>query len=1833
MIRMKTHNRHSATLAAIFATLTLLLATRSPAQNISLTASTSYQTAIALSYSSPVITGNNLSVTVQITNTSGTWVYLQQDQTYSTNSPVVLPYTVYLLGPGASKTITNVNFVKNTYLQFNVTTPIGLDFTTLATDPKPRALFGALIVDCMTRGLLTFPLPANAFDEPFNGATGVVDPVLDSIVSTLQQDGSSLGSAAVDLKNRDWVKLSVDFGQIGSQIASESSSLQNSISQILQRSNVGLSSGQVGTFFNNASTWLGVIAEVLDLPAKYTLLHDLSFSTFGAPTTSWNRFDAVFNTPAPFISLVSPSTMTGLPLPQTQLIQIYGSGFTTNSTLIFNSSTLSDPARLTLVSSSEIDYLIRTDTNAATWFVMVINGDQYSNTGFFSVTAPPTSPTGSLVVNLSPAAAVTAGAQWQVDGTGFNNSGQTVAALAPGSHSVTFKAVSGYTTPTSFSVNIVANAQTTTNATYSAVAATTYTLTLNAANGSITPSPSGWNGSAYVYNSGSVVQLTAYANTGYHFTNWNGDASGTVNPTTITMNGNKTMSASFASGDPNMANVTVIIKPDAAANAGVTWSVTGDSQLRASGTSLSEAMGTGYTAYLPVTLNLVSGWLATNNVTSFNVPITAGIVTNILLTCVTDTTPGFVTVTLSPPDAVTAGAHWHINGGTYGSGASASLTPGNYTITFDTVSGWTAPASQPVTMKPAQSIVVPGNYTPPAGQPAIFSISPPIGSMSGGTLMTIYGVNFTVPTTVVVGGQPASNVSVSSATQVTCSTPASSTYGSTNVIVQTASGSATNSNGFAYGMANGNKISFTSAVGGSCFGVDVQGNYAYSGEGRNLIVLNISTPSNPSRIGQVTLPGIITGIKLLGQYAYVADEEGGLQVVDISSPSTPKIAGYYSTTNNSWSDGIAIYGGTVYVADEIAGLEIFSLGNPTAPTLLSATNIASGYIMGGVIVKGTANGTFAYVSTGSGLYVVDVSNPSAPVVHSHTSTSGMYSIALSGNYVIGACLNDYSIHMVNVSNPDSLTDISINNTTGNYFTAVAVANSYLYVESPFNSIGFVVYSISGTTLTQVGQISTLLSDGGSGDKMIVSGNQIYSMAGLLGLQIVNISSPFAPSLLSSFTDSGLYASYWSVAATGNALCASDDKNFKVFDLSQASLSLVANVSGTGIGDKLVAQNGFAYLKASDGTRIYNVATPSSPVFKSTILNSVVYPYDMQIIGTTIYIVGYNGSGPRFVAVDVSNPLSTVTRGTIDFPDTGNALARTIAVNGNKAMVGMTGGRISFLDISTISSPVERASMATTIPTGIRISPDGNYSYYVQFENPSILHVLNISSLASPSVVTNIPLDISQALSMDLRGNELFVGTGHELYVFDISNPASPVLARSYSMSGISLGGICAPTDTASQSENIYVADNNGGVVALSEQDIQAPDIYITTPVFAPVYTNIFSSIALGGGSDDNIGVTAITWANDRGGSGQVSPPLDNWYVSGIKLYPGSNNITATAFDAAGNSGTDVLTVIYPTANQNQTITFPAIVSHAFGDPAIALNAAASSGLPVTFSVVSGPATLTSSNVLTLNGAGTVTVQASQPGNSSYNPAPSTNVSFTVALANQAITFALIPSKAPTDAPFALTATTSSGLPVYFSVLSGPAGINSSNYVTLLGAGTVSILAWQPGNSNYNAAATVQQSFTVSQIPQTIAFGALSQQRSVDAPFPIYASASSGLPVSFSVLSGPAQLSGNVLTLTGAGTVTVRASQAGSSVFAPAANVDQSLTVLPPSNTVGSPQYNVSGFNLIFYGTVGSNYLFQASSNLVNWTTLQSFSCTNIIMNFRDTSATGMARRFYQIKPQ
>lgn len=68
-----------------------------------------------------------------------------------------------------------------------------------------------------------------------------------------------------------------------------------------------------------------------------------------------------------------------------------------------------------------------------------------------------------------------------------------------------------------------------------------YTLTTNTVgSGSVALNPPGG-----AYDAGTVVTLTATGSTGWAFAGWSGDLSGSVNPTTITMNGNKTVTATF----------------------------------------------------------------------------------------------------------------------------------------------------------------------------------------------------------------------------------------------------------------------------------------------------------------------------------------------------------------------------------------------------------------------------------------------------------------------------------------------------------------------------------------------------------------------------------------------------------------------------------------------------------------------------------------------------------------------------------------------------------------------------------------------------------------------------------------------------------------------------------------------------------------------------------------------------------------------------------------------------------------------------------------------------------------------------------------------------------------------------------------------------------------------------------------------------------------------------------------------------------------------------------------------------------------------------------------
>ena len=114
-------------------------------------------------------------------------------------------------------------------------------------------------------------------------------------------------------------------------------------------------------------------------------------------------------------------------------------------------------------------------TTPASENVTITSGATTTTNGTYTVVV---AQTGSLTVTISPAGAVSAGAQWRVDGGALQNSGATVSGLSTGSHAVAFSTVSGYTTPTGQNVTITSGTTATASGTYTIIGTPTGSLTV-----------------------------------------------------------------------------------------------------------------------------------------------------------------------------------------------------------------------------------------------------------------------------------------------------------------------------------------------------------------------------------------------------------------------------------------------------------------------------------------------------------------------------------------------------------------------------------------------------------------------------------------------------------------------------------------------------------------------------------------------------------------------------------------------------------------------------------------------------------------------------------------------------------------------------------------------------------------------------------------------------------------------------------------------------------------------------------------------------------------------------------------------------------------------------------------------------------------------------------------------------------------------------------------------------------------------------------------------------------------------------------------------------------
>ena len=296
-------------------------------------------------------------------------------------------------------------------------------------------------------------------------------------------------------------------------------------------------------------------------------------------------------------------------------------------------------------------------------------------------------------------------------------------------------------------------------------------------------------------------------------------------------------------------------------------------------------------------------------------------------------------------------------------------------------------------------------------------------------------------------------------------------------------------------------------------------------------------------------------------------------------------------------------------------------------------------------------------------------------------------------------------------------------------------------------------------------------------------------------------------------------------------------------------------------------------------------------------------------------------------------------------------------------------------------------------------------------------------------------------------------------------------------------------------------------------------------------------------------------------------PLSNGVamLNAASLPAGTNSLTASFAAGTGFSASTSSALSY-TVSSESTITF-SVQNHTYGDAPFVVGATSNSSGAVTYSVVSGPATV-SASMVTLTGAGTVVLKASLAANGNYSAATQ-NAGFTVAGSAPSIVFT-IPNHTYGDAPFAVSATSNSPGAISYSIASGPAIVSGST-VTLNGTGTVLLSVNLAASGNF-AAATEVARFTVAGSAPTLTLSVPNHTYG-DAPFAVSASSNSSGAITYAVVSGPATIFSSMVTLTGVGPVVLSASQAANGNYA-AATRNASFTVAgsPPVVTLAVPDH-------------------------------------------------------------
>ena len=604
--------------------------------------------------------------------------------------------------------------------------------------------------------------------------------------------------------------------------------------------------------------------------------------------------------------------------------------------------------------------------------------------------------------------------------------------------------------------------------------------------------------------------------------------------------------------------------------------------------------------------------------------------------------------------------------------------------------------------------------------------------------------------------------------------------------------------------------------------IDISGEFAFCAFHNGPVFIDITDPANPEYVSRFDMLGNARRIVANETEAYVINYPNSLEIYDVSNISEPAHIGTfdddYWATGALFVDGHYCFLGGGY-GDFGSGLIVLDISNPAEPIFLSSCDL-NGNAQDIVI-----RGEYAYVGGGAGLNIVNISNPVDPYVTGQIGFAhGIYDIEIDESYAYLTARSTFGsrFYIVDISdseNPNLLAEYEGRN--WETFLNIYVYGNYAYLGT--SPSGIFIMDISDRTDPV---LIDILGENWLSPFVFGEDNSILACDPNSGFQVVDITDPYNPVIEGDYQIRDYVLSldysgeYLYIANWGSGLAVID-----VADPS--SPEFISSFDNNGRNADIVVVDDYAYIADVDsGLVIVDISDPENPLFVGA-ENSLTDAYIVEVYGNHAFLIPRWGND--LFIIDISDPANPSFTGIYD-SDGGLV---SVAVDGDYAYALNTLHGLMVIDISDRSAPFYAGGYN---PDGVHFSDieiKDNFSYLTANRG---IYIVDISDPVNPNLFNSLDFP-TFGQSIYIEGEYAFVTTMLDgVYVIDISLPEDPQIIASHGTPG-------NPIDVVVNDNIVYIADGNSIMVLLFDPETGTMEELDRIPsqfALAPNFPNPFN---------------------------------------------------------------------------------------------------------------------------------------------------------------------------------------------------------------------------------------------------------------------------------------------------------------------------------------------------------------------------------------------------------